>query len=152
MSMVKIVNRDITTVTAGILCHGVNCQGAMGSGVAKAIKEKWPEVYQIFKNSDVGRDMLGAIKMVKPSGYPDLTIYNCYTQEYYGRDGKRYASLDAVRESLYKIFRIAETTNETIHLPKIGCGLGGLDWDSEVSPVITKYSESFEVPVYVYEI
>ena len=29
-------------------CHQVNCQGRMGSGIAKAIKEKWPVVYSEY--------------------------------------------------------------------------------------------------------
>lgn len=33
----KIINKDITTLKKGILLQQVNCQNAMGSGVAKAI-------------------------------------------------------------------------------------------------------------------
>ena len=39
---------------ADIICHQVNCQGAMGAGVAKQIADKWPNVkkeYVKFCNS-----------------------------------------------------------------------------------------------------
>ena len=37
-------------------------------------------------------------------------------------------------------------------MPKIGCGLGGLDWDTEVKPIVEKLSALNQVNVYVYEI
>lgn len=40
----KIINKDITTLKKGILIQQVNCQNAMGSGVAKAIYQKLPQV------------------------------------------------------------------------------------------------------------
>ena len=33
---------------ADIIIHQVNCQGAMNSGVAKAIREKWPIVFDKY--------------------------------------------------------------------------------------------------------
>ena len=32
------------------ICHQVNCQGRMASGIAKSIREKWPEVYEAYMN------------------------------------------------------------------------------------------------------
>lgn len=40
------LNKNIITIQEGVIAHGVNCTGAMNSGVAKAIREKWPEVYR----------------------------------------------------------------------------------------------------------
>jgi hypothetical protein len=38
-------------------------------------------------------------------------------------------------------------------MPKIGCGLGGLDWEKEVLPKIQQALESFpEVGVNVYSV
>ena len=31
-----------------VIAHQVNCQGVMGSGVAKQIKEKWPDVFKQY--------------------------------------------------------------------------------------------------------
>ena len=40
---------SITNSTCDVICHQVNCRGAMNSGVAKAVREKWPEVYVNYK-------------------------------------------------------------------------------------------------------
>ena len=91
----KIVNTDILTVTSGIIAHGVNCQGAMGSGVAKVLYTKYPEVREVFMQ--VGKGDLGSVTIVPVTS--ELTVVNCYTQEFYGYDGKRYADLEALASS-----------------------------------------------------
>ena len=148
--IMKIVKKDITTVTRGVIPHGVNCQGKMASGVAKAIKEKWPLVYDEFMKCETGAKMLGKAHEVKVG--EDLYVVNCYTQEYYGRDGRQYASVDAVHEALAHVFLFAEYKNLDVHMPKIASGLGGLDWESDVKPIIEEYMSRYHVNVYVYEI
>ena len=151
---VKVFKDDITTVKQGIIAHGVNCQGVMGSGVAKAIKEKWPLAYTEYRKTyeahkDVG-DLLGRVNVVQVDN--GIVVANCFTQEFYGRDGKRYASLKAIEESLDRIMRYAYNNAQPFHMVKIGCGLGGCDWDTEVLPITAEMSTKHTVPVYVYEI
>lgn len=45
----KYIKKDITTVNWGIIAHGVNCRGRMSSGVAAAIRSKWPIVYDKYR-------------------------------------------------------------------------------------------------------
>lgn len=147
--MITYIQGDITKVDHGIVAHGVNCQGAMGSGVAKAIKEKWPKVYDEFKSEPTGRTMLGQARLIKVA--PKIWVANCYTQLYYGRDGRKYASADAIEQSLETVCALAENLGYPVHLPKIGAGLGGLDWETEVLPVIKRVAEKSNTIVYVYE-
>ena len=46
----QIIEGDITLESSGLIIQGVNCQGAMGSGIALAIKNRWPEVYDAYKS------------------------------------------------------------------------------------------------------
>ena len=50
MAKIEIKIGDITNSKANYICHQVNCQGAMNSGVAKAIREKWPRVYKAYSD------------------------------------------------------------------------------------------------------
>ncbi len=130
----KYIQTDITTVDRGVIAHGVNCQGKMGSGVAKAIRHKWPEVYEVFRRAPIGKGMLGSCHLVTiETG--TLFVANCYTQVFYGIGG-RFASPDAIEESLWKAFNWANYFDVPIYLPKIGAGLGGLNWKEEVEPII----------------
>lgn len=138
MNNLIYIKQDITEVTQGVVAHGVNCQGAMNSGVAKAIKSKWPIVYTKFKEQGAGRYLLGTCDVIRIND--DLWVSNCYTQEYYGRNpNTKYASVSAIERSLYETLDFANNRVKTksLHIPMIGCGLGGLDWDTEVEPVIS---------------
>ena len=57
----KIVYKvgDITEAPEVVIVHGCNTQGAMGSGVAKAIRRKYPWAYEAYIDAyiKVGLDM-----------------------------------------------------------------------------------------------
>jgi len=38
--MIKIINGNILDAKETFICHQVNCQGVMGAGLAKAIRNK----------------------------------------------------------------------------------------------------------------
>lgn len=146
----QIIKRDITTIRPpGLVIHGVNCQGVMNSGVAKAIRNKWPRAYEAFKNIGPNKDMLGICHTVCIS--EDLFVGNCYTQEFYGREKKRYASPEAIEHALEAAYIFAEGFGIPLHSPMIGCGLGGLDW-SEVGPIYEKVSSNYNVETFIYTI
>jgi len=133
----KFVFKDVTTVNEGIVAHGVNCQRVMGSGVALAIRNKWPTVfYEYQKNEPV----LGSTQFVEIS--PVLFIANCYTQFTFGRSGQPYATLDALYSSLHEVFKFASAIRLPVYMPRIGCGLGGLKWD-EVKGEIERLEQQF---------
>jgi O-acetyl-ADP-ribose deacetylase (regulator of RNase III) len=138
----EYITQDITSVDVGIVAHGVNCQRAMGSGVAKAIKQRWPAIYEAYMNDPHGKgiELLGRAQIVEIDEL--LYVANCYTQLYYGGDGKKYANIDAVRTSLTEVMRFATEKNLPVFLPRIGCGLGGLKWN-DVEAVIATLEEEF---------
>ena len=77
--------RDVTTITKGFILHGVNCQGAMGSGIAGAIARKWPIVRDLYlayvhdqrqRAGFQSEQLLGNVQLVKAG--KNLTIANCF--------------------------------------------------------------------------
>lgn len=149
--MPTYLKKDITTVETGIIAHGVNCQHAMGSGVAKAIKEKWPKVYQSFMRTHGGKEMLGTAHLINVNSDPLLHVANCYTQVFYGHGG-RFASPRAIEKSLDSLASYSKTTELPLYIPKIGAGLGGLKWDTEVEPIISKLEKKYQIEIFVCEL
>ena len=142
----SFITKDITTVTTGIVGQGVNCLGQMGSGVALAIRNKWNKAYTEYhtycKNfSRPAPDMLGIVQIVDISD--ELKVANCFTQVNFGKDGKVYADINSIDEALQGLFAYADFQNLPIFLPKIGCGLGGLNFESDVQPILESLSEEF---------
>ena len=46
---IRFVTGDLFSTDAKYICHQVNCQGKMGSGVAKQVREKFPMVFENYK-------------------------------------------------------------------------------------------------------
>lgn len=130
--MINIIKKDITTINSpAIIMHGVNCQGKMGSGVAKALFTKWSDVREKYLTIPVDKMELGLTQIVNVE--KDLYVANCFTQEFYGYDGKKYADETAILKCLFDVTALANCLKiYDIYSPKIGCGLGGLNWEEDV--------------------
>ena len=126
--MIRYEESDLLTVESGVIVHGCNAQGVMGSGVAKALRDKYPSIYEPYRAlcNDVGlckEHILGryvSVRVLSP-----LLVVNAITQLHYGRDGIKYVSYDAVHDAFKRLSRY----HDTMHIPKIGAGLGGGDWN-----------------------
>jgi len=104
------LNKDITTVEApALILHGVNCQRAMGSGVAKALYSKWPQVREEYMKFSKEEMYLGKIAPVKVDN--NLFIINCWTQEKYGYDNSVYASAEGIKICLQHVAALCADTN-----------------------------------------
>ena len=101
---VVIKEGNVFDSDAKIICHQVNCQGVMGSGVAKEVRERYPKVYEEYhtyceSNKDCPERMLGVAQMVPVDEKGSRWIVNCFGQNGYGYDGKQYTSVGALFEA-----------------------------------------------------
>lgn len=128
--MINYINANLLDSDCNFICHQVNCQGKMGSGVAKQIRDRWPEVYSNYARV-VNSKMLGKAQIlyIEDANIPRQCVVNMFSQENYGYDGARYTSYDAFWNCLNELKnKIPEGV--TIAFPyKIGCGLGGANWE-----------------------
>jgi O-acetyl-ADP-ribose deacetylase (regulator of RNase III) len=133
-------------VKSGVIIHGCNAQGAMGSGVAKDVRARYPAAYELYRahceKYGIGsRELLGTIPTwANTTGIIDvrqhLLIVNAITQHRYGHDNYRYVSYKAVQDCFDAIYVMCKALDiEEVHFPAIGSGLGGGDW-SIISSII----------------
>lgn len=112
-----------------IICHQVNCKGVMGGGLAKQIRDVYPNVYYIYKRKcEAMKRGIGGLGDVLYTPVPEsgFIIANIFGQDGYGRD-KCYTDYDALRKAFTSIS--LEFPYRTIRIPyKLGCGLAGGDW------------------------
>jgi len=117
-----------------IICHIVNDQGCMGSGVARSLYEKWPQVReQYMKWSDISNVRsesftLGAIQLVSVDS--DIAVINMVAQHMVGTDENGYPPIRY--DALINCFRGINKyiVAESIHIPyKMGADRAGGDWD-----------------------
>lgn len=135
---------DIFESGADIICHQVNCQGVMGSGVAKQVREKYPPVYRAYKewcDNYKAEDLLGKSQYVPLGNFWDTMrgksennlfgIINIFGQLDYGY-GKCHTDYDALKhafDSIHKFVRLYDFTPIIAFPYKFGCARGGGDWD-----------------------
>lgn len=129
--MPKIIQMNILDVTEGIILHQCNNRGVMESGLAKQIRNKYPEAYELYRENCSLRNFrapLGEIYYKKVNN--NLWIANAIAQDGYGRD-KVYTDYDALRTVLHRAYNRALLAKCNLYIPyKIGCGLAGDNWDT----------------------
>ena len=131
---VVIKEGNVFDSDAKIICHQVNWQGVMGSGVAKEVRERFPNVYEQYydyceNNKDYPGRMLGVAQMIPTDEKGSRWIANCFGQDRFGYDGKQYTSVGALMEAFQEVAKMAKMTGVKVAMPYgIGCVRGGADW------------------------
>jgi len=116
-----------------VMIHGCNCQGVMGSGVALAVREKYPEVFEEYLDyqkyyADDTEGLLGRIQVsLITSRY---SIVNAFTQNLFGTNRRQvnYEAMYCCFERTNKYLSYLDSPN-ILYFPKIGAGLGGGNWE-----------------------
>jgi len=160
--MIKIIEGNILNATEDIICHQVNCRGKMGSGLAKQIRNKYPNVYESYvklvnwqkeeynKGLAKNKSLLGNIQFVDCSD--GKVIANLFGQEGYGRD-KQYTDYTALRKSLESLYETVTCDYNTLYgksiaIPyNLGCGLAGGNWNI-VYEMIKQIFYNYEITIY----
>jgi O-acetyl-ADP-ribose deacetylase (regulator of RNase III) len=153
--MIYYFEGNLTDAPNASIVHGCNMQGKMASGAAKDVREKFPEAYDAYMR-DVFRSKLGDVIYAESHG---KLIGNMLTQVTYGYDGARYANVDAIRIALdsfcfqhrRKSLCIFNDDVPPIAMPKVGCGLGGLNWEQDVEPIVREISAYHRIDFHVYD-
>lgn len=149
--MIQYINDDMFKGDDDVIIHGCNCMCTMGSGVAKQVRQYYPEAYKVDQCTVVGDKLkLGGYSSceVRHRFHPCklVTIINAYTQYDYGYDNKLrfdYSALECVLQKIKKQFGYLK-----IAMPKIGAGLAGGDWKI-IEQIINKVFDDITVRVYV---
>jgi O-acetyl-ADP-ribose deacetylase (regulator of RNase III) len=125
--------------------HGCNCAGAMGAGIAVAFKQRFPRMFEEYRARCAdARFGLGDV-FVWSEG--ELTVYNLGTQEHW----RKKTQLPALAKAVAKMVSLAEKGGVAkIGLPRIGAGLGGLDWP-KVRAVLEQAGSATRVELVVFE-
>lgn len=144
--MLSEVEGDLFDSGLPALAHGCNLQGVMGAGIAVEFRTQYPAMFDRYQALCAERKFhLGS---VFPYRDPETGtyIFNLGTQPRPGRCASLLAIEFAIIEALdtaiqWKIPRIG--------LPRIGCGIGGLEW-SDVRRSLENASRFSTTELVVY--
>ncbi|MCB0367653.1 MAG: macro domain-containing protein [Bdellovibrionaceae bacterium] len=143
--MVTYVKGDIFKSPAQVLTNPVNCVGVMGKGLAFAFKNQFPGLFKDYKTRCDNNQVLPG----QPYLWESEThqILNFPTKRHW-RDKSVLQDIDEGLKFLAENYE--QMGIQSLALPALGCGLGGLQW-SEVQPLVEQYLGSIpDLDVYVY--
>lgn len=152
--MIHEVSGDILLSSAQAVAHGVAPNDPFHSGLALALREKWPAMYKDFRHycqtshpkpgstwSWAGVGEHGPVRLVAL-----LTQEGGY--EHGAKPGPAHAN--HVNHALKELHAWVEQENiQSLALPRLCTGVGGMAWEA-VLPLIRQHLGSLKVPVYVY--
>lgn len=137
---------DIFQSSCQAVVNPVNCQGVMGKGLAKEFKHRYPEYFLSYKAvcnidplSDTPKLRLGGIHFYPlPKGQEFDYIFSFPTKDHW-TDKSELSSIIIGLKTLEDLVTTWGITS--IAIPALGCGLGGLNWEEEVLPLLMSYVE-----------
>lgn len=142
---IKNIDGNLLDTNAELILHQVNCQGKMNSGVAKAIREKWPIVYDEYYKLFYKDFFIVKLGICQPVSVSDnQKVINMFSQDNYGYDGKIYTSYDAINTCLGKVKDYCVNNGyKRIALPyKMCCCRGGANWDVIMAMIKANFEDS----------
>jgi O-acetyl-ADP-ribose deacetylase (regulator of RNase III) len=132
--MIRYVQGNLLEAEAEALVNTVNTVGIMGKGIALMFKEAFPENFRLYAAAckrgevEVGRMFVTE----RPGLVGPRWIINFPTKKHW-RDRTRIEWIQSGLEDLKRVLQ--EKGIQTVALPPLGCGNGGLEW-SAVRPLI----------------
>ncbi|MBF2754601.1 MAG: macro domain-containing protein [Gammaproteobacteria bacterium AqS3] len=152
----RVDTDDLFKSGAEALVNPVNQKGVMGKGLAKAFKAKFPVYFENYRakcaRHAICRWTPDFYRVGKHDGdHGNLKYIVSFATKYHWRDK---SVIEDIQKGLFRLsLQIIRYRIESIAIPPLGCGLGGLDWD-EVRPAFVRALESVSdtgTRVIVYE-
>jgi O-acetyl-ADP-ribose deacetylase (regulator of RNase III) len=142
---------NIFNTTQPTIGHGVNTRGYMGSGIAKTVRELYPSVYYDYKAECRTPGLNGGdhfpSKAREYTGPGERWILNIASQEAEGRSAQ-YIFLETALERAFDWVTFHEHSG--VALPKIGAGIGGLEWNDALAIIENRASHYPDLDVEVW--
>lgn len=143
-----------------VIAHIVNNEGKWGAGFVVALSRRWSEPEQAYRDwcrvptnpswcQGEGLPRLGNVQFVRV--HDDITVANMMAQDGIrrGPSAPRAVRYAALMLTLAKVAAFAASEGSSVHMPRIGCGLGGGRW-ADIEPMIDNQMCRRGIPVTVY--
>ena len=142
--MIEYIEGNIFESPAQVIVNTVNTVGVMGKGLALSFKQRYPQMFEKYKQA-CEKHLLttGKLMLVYEA---DHWLLLFPTKENWRNPSK----MEYIEKGLRKFVDTYEEKGITsIAFPRLGCGNGELNWD-EVKPLMEKYLKKLPIDVYIY--
>lgn len=139
---------DIFAVSYGSIVIPTNCiikdngEAVMGRGVAAAARKKFPGIEKLLGAHIAKWNDLPYARFFPHKGpFSAGKVVVCVPTKYDWRDESDLALIEQGVKYLswLRDCEMIAAAYDKVCLPRLGCGLGGLDWETQVKPLLDIY-------------
>jgi O-acetyl-ADP-ribose deacetylase (regulator of RNase III) len=143
--MIRYVTGDLLKSSAQVLVNPVNVVGVMGKGLVQQFKDQYPQMFKEYEQICKAGDLrIGLLWMYKNA---DKWILNFPTKKHY-KDASKPEYVEAGLKNFVDSYESLSVTS--IAFPQLGCGLGGLNWESQVKPLMEQHLADLPIDISIY--
>jgi len=155
--MIRYVTGDATSPAddgTKIIAHVCNDIGGWGRGFVVALSKQWPAPESSYRAwAAKGLDLpfeLGQVQFVEVN--EDTWVANMIGQHKTAViDGVPSVRYEAIETALIRVAEFAQSKSASVHMPRIGCGLAGGNWEQVEESILRALCER-SVSVTVYDL
>ena len=132
----RVLDGDIFTVDAQVLVNPVNTHAVMGAGIARGVKERFPDVFVDYCQACRNGLDVGALHWSRPHDGTYRYIVSFPTKRHW----RNPSTVSYVERGLERFAATyADYDFQSAVFPALGCGYGGLDFERDVQPVMERH-------------
>lgn len=143
-----IQNADILKAQTQVVVTSVTTAGAMAEGLSAQVARAYPDVEAEYKAALAQGSLdIGKVWAVQPQGAPYIVVLFPTS-----REASRKSNLDYIKAGLQSLTEfIRGHEMKSLAMPKLGTGVGGLEWEDVKREMVTSFLELEDVEVHIYE-
>lgn len=145
MGSLTMIQGDLFNADTDAIAQGCNCRGRMGAGIAAVFRKREPEMFKAYEDLCNQRLFSAGSVMSWRETNGNRTIFNLGTQLAPGASADRRFISIAFKHMADVMWKMRL---ESVGLPLIGCGIGGLSWQADVRPLVQNLAERVNVQAY----
>ena len=148
--MIENTKGDLLKADVEALVNTVNCVGVMGRGIALQFKKAFPDNFNAYKKAcDQGDVRIGEMCVYKTEKlYHPKYIVNFPTKNHWKGKSKK----EDIVSGLTDLVRVVKKLNiQSIAIPPLGCGLGGLQWPDIRIQIENAFQQLPNIHVLLFE-
>ena len=147
---VTLRSGDLLKEDSEAIVNTVNCVGVMGKGIALQFKQRWPQNFKAYAAACEREQVKPGTMFIYDLGEwaKPRYIINFPTKAHWRGDSKIEYIQKGLRDLVSQVKRLGI---KSIALPPLGCGNGGLDWQSVKRLVSDAFKDHPNVQVNLFE-
>ncbi len=125
--MIEETEGNLLQADTEAIVNPVNTVGVMGKGLALQFKKAWPDNFKVYaKACQSGEVVPGKMHVYSLNGMLNPQFIINFPTKRHWREGSRLEDIETGLLALVEEIHRREI--QSIAIPPLGCGYGGLDW------------------------